>query len=122
MSTPESVNYILYLQEVIRTECKTIIEEQRENTAQEYIDRQTVLNKLYTQYMELGLKATRLIAASINPVSVSSTEDTEEGVELSARTLSVETEEGVELSARTLSVAEDGCLCRTKSAEPSVDN
>ena len=107
------LNYILHLQEMIRTECNTLIEEQAaSDDLKAYTERQTVLNKLYTQYMELGLKATGLIiaagslAADEIGVSISSTEDTEDGLELSARTLSVA----------------DECLCRTTSAEPSVDD
>ena len=111
-SSLSKLNYILHLQETIRTECITLIEEQAgSDDLKAYTSRQTVLNKLYTQYMELGLKATGLIAAGNLVadeigVSISSTDDTEDGVELSARTLSVA----------------DECLCRTTSAEPSVDD
>jgi hypothetical protein len=109
------LNYILHLQEMIRTECNTLIEEQAaSDDLKAYTERQTVLNKLYTQYMELGLKATGLIiaagslAADEIGVSISSTEDTEDGLEL---------------SARTLSVAEDSIRRTASSGDaPSVDD
>jgi len=120
MSDTETVmsqlNHILYLQNTIRIECKTIMELQsKEQDLNVYAQHQTVLNSLFVQHMELGLKATGLIAAeNLKPagdqvaigVSISSTESVDDGVELSARA-----EDGAALDA----------IGRTLSCEPSVD-
>ena len=120
MSDTETVmsqlNHILYLQNTIRIKCKTIMELQsKEQDLNVYAQHQTVLNSLFVQHMELGLKATGLIAAeNLKPagdqvaigVSISSTESVDDGVELSARA-----EDGAALDA----------IGRTLSCEPSVD-
>ena len=120
MSDTETVmsqlNHILYLQNTIRLECKTIMELQsKEEDLNTYAQHQTVLNSLFVQHMELGLKATGLIAAeNLKPVgdqvaigvSISSTESVDDDVQLTARTL------------------DDDGVCnigRTPSCEPGVD-
>ena len=109
------LNHILFLQNTIRLECKTIMELQSKEGLElnAYIQHQAVLNGLFVQHMELGLKATGLIAAeNLKPVSseqvaigvsVSSTESAEDGVELTARTMG-----GVCRLGRTLSCEPSG--------------
>ena len=108
------INHMLYLQKTIIIECKDIMELQsKEANFDVYAQQQTVLNSLFVQHMELGLKATRLITAenlkadeeqAALGASVASTESTEEeGVQLSARSVEDSAEDGVQLISRTLS-------------------
>ena len=123
MSDPDAtvmsqLNHILYLQSTICLECKGIMEMQsKEANFDVYAQQQTVLNSLFVQHMELSIKATKLISAEQDTlgVSASSTESTEqEGVQLSARTLSEpHAEDGVQLIERLVG--------RTLSCEPYVD-
>jgi hypothetical protein len=130
------INHMLYLQKTIIIECQDIMELQsKEANFEVYAQQQTVLNSLFVQHMELGLKATRLITAenlkadeeqAALGASVASTESTE-GVQFSARSVEDSAEDGVQLIRRTLSCAEDGvelteCIVgRSLSCEPYVD-
>ena len=101
------INHMLYLQKTIIIECQDIMELQyKEANFEVYAQQQTVLNSLFVQHMELGLKATRLITAE----NLKSDEEqaalgasTEITVQFSARTVEDSAEDGVQLIRRCLS-------------------
>ena len=98
-TTIGKLNHMLYLQDTIRLECKSIIENQaKEEDLKLYTEHQALLNNLFIQHMELGLKASALLAMSysneiLRPVAceaiidVSSSPD-EIGTEVLQRSLS----------------------------------
>ena len=107
------INHMLYLQKTIIKECQDIMELQsKEANFEVYAQQQTVLNSLFVQHMELGLEATRLIAAenlkSVEAEQAALGASTEIPVQFSARTVENSAEDGVQLIRRTLSCAEDG--------------
>jgi hypothetical protein len=72
-STMGKLNHILYLQDTIRLECKSIIENQsKEEDLKIYTEHQALLNSLFVQHMELGLKASSLMAVPTKDVPVAS--------------------------------------------------
>jgi hypothetical protein len=102
-TTIGKLNHMLYLQDTIRLECKSIIENQaKEEDLKLYTEHQALLNNLFIQHMELGLKASALLAMpyskEISPVAgeavidVSSSPD-EIGTEVLQRTLSCDSPE-----------------------------
>ena len=107
------INHMLYLQKTIIIECQDIMELQsKEANFEVYAQQQTVLNSLFVQHMELGLEATRLIAAenlkSVEAEQAALGASTEIPVQFSARTVENSAEDGVQLIRRTLSCAEYG--------------
>lgn len=65
---PESLmsklNHILYLQENIKIECKSVIDTQSQTEdPKQFMEHQTLLNNLFVQHIDMGLKAASLIAA-----------------------------------------------------------
>ena len=55
------INHLLFLQETIKTECKSIIDEQCQNPG-DYADKQALLNNLFVQHMDLNVKVIGLLA------------------------------------------------------------
>ncbi len=99
-----SLNHILYLQDTIKAECKSIMDLQSKTECPtQYFEHQTTLNNLFVQHMELGLKATSLLAAEGLKSAGSSCD--ESVVELTARASNFD-ECAVPLLSRTLSAAE----------------
>ncbi len=115
------LNHILYLQDTIKTECKSILDLQsKTDDPKQYVEHQALLNSLFVQHMELGLKATSLIAAESLKSSDStaatiallslSTESSccDDSVELTARDSLLEASESAGVAVgRTLSVADE---------------
>jgi len=102
------INHMLYLQKTIIIECQDIMELQsKEANFEVYAQQQTVLNSLFVQHMELGLEATRLIAAenlkSVEAEQAALGASTEIPVQFSARTVENSAEDGVQLIRRCLS-------------------
>ena len=58
------LNQILQLQDNIRTECKSILNLQSKtmDDPKLYVENQALLNSLFVQHMELGLRATSILA------------------------------------------------------------
>lgn len=107
------INHMLHLQKTIIIECNKIMELQsKEANFDVYAQQQTVLNRFFVQHMELGLEATRLIAAenlkSVEAEQAALGASTEIPVQFSALTVENSAEDGVQLIRRTLSCAEDG--------------
>jgi hypothetical protein len=58
------INHLLFLQETIKTECRSIIDEQCKD-ATDYTDKQTLLNNLFVQHMDLNVKIAGLIVKPV---------------------------------------------------------
>ena len=98
--TTSKLNQILQQQDTIKSDCRGIMENQsKAENPKQYVEYQAQLNNLFVQHMELGLKATGIIAAESLRAEAESSVD-----------------ESVELTARTLSAVE------IKDDEPSVDD
>ncbi len=104
-----NLNHILFLQDTIKAECKSIMDLQSKTQCpMQYFEHQTTLNNLFVQHMELGLKATSLLAAEGLRSAGSSYGDEPATVELTARAGSGSFDEcsTVPLLNRTLSLDE----------------
>ena len=62
--TMTDINHLLFLQETIKTECRSIIDEQCKD-ATDYTDKQTLLNNLFVQHMDLNVKIAGLIVKPV---------------------------------------------------------
>ena len=102
-TTIGKLNHILYLQDTLRLECKSIIENKsKEEDLKVYTEHQALLNSLFVQHMELGLKASALLAMpyskDLSPVAgealidVTSSPD-DVGTDVLQRTLSCDSPE-----------------------------
>jgi hypothetical protein len=83
------LNHLLYLQDTIRIECKSIMELQsKTEDPGKYMEHQALLNALFIQHMDLGLKATGILASEgLRPMTVPDMESsTDDPIEFSART------------------------------------
>ena len=86
-TTTSKLNQILKLQDTIKSDCRGIMDSQsKTEDPKQYVEYQAQLNNLFVQHMELGLKATGIIAAESLRAEAESSVD--ESVELTARTLS----------------------------------
>ena len=116
-ASPESamskLNHILQLQDNIKTECNSILELQSKtiDDLKLYVENQTMLNGLFLQHMELGLRVTGILAteslkSSADDIAVPPTLSTESSFGCCDDSVDLTARDAVPYLGRTLSVME----------------
>ena len=116
-ASPESamskLNHILQLQDNIKTECNSILELQSKtiDDLKLYVDHQTMLNGLFLQHMELGLRVTGILTTeslkSADDIAVPPTLSTESSFGCCDDSVDLTARDALPYLGRTLSVLED---------------
>jgi hypothetical protein len=112
-ASPESamskLNHILQLQDNIKTECNSILELQSKtiDDLKLYVEHQTMLNGLFLQHMELGLRVTGILTTeSLKSADVPPTLSTQSSFGCCDDSVDLTARDAVPYLGRTLSVME----------------
>jgi len=115
-ASPESamskLNHILQLQDNIKTECNSILELQSKtiDDLKLYVEHQAMLNGLFLQHMELGLRVTGILTTeslkSADDIAVPPTLSTESSFGCCDDSVDLTARDAVPYLGRTLSVME----------------